>query len=806
MQRVIKLFVLSLLSALFVSANVYGQKHNAPTPTTPNIEPFAPVGQLTTPLIPATQNLEVGLGDQLLVSGNLAARSLTQGHSWLQTGGALLAVNSQIYTLVASPLAQDNFMLLGTNENSSSIWRSADGGITWQPTSLREDHNYPVTQIVFSPTYASDRTIFAIGQTGDNGVLWQSQNQGLNWQPLHIESTFQSINHIGIAPNFSTSHILIMTRKHDMVISHDGGSSWQTTQQGLNIPQGNTLNKIVFSPNFARDNTVFAVTYYGIYKSIDGGQSWTRYLPYAITDLKFHPQYGIGNQLFFVVALTKDDEDREVYVLFKTDDGGVTFTGLVGYVEDFEFSSQYLLNRTIYVTTKYGLLQTTDQGENWQYISIAPPPDTDPAGVVASPTFETDSTLFALFEYGGSTTGSYHQVWRTSDFGQTWHIVPIPKTDANVVLKLAASPNYAADHTLFIASSFNGELSLYKSSDGGEHWVYKGALPYTEGWWDRPKLAFSPSYSSDHTIYVSSDHADGLYMSSTDGASWNEIFSPTLSVQDFALAPDYPNDPRIFVLVGSDRLFRSFNQGTSWEELQAPFYTGLLTLSPNLKVDNTIFLTNVLSSGGGMWRSKDAGSSWEEIIPGFSTQQNATAISAQYGKDNTLIAHKAWGGVLWSEDGGDTFFELAGVDFGYYRGFVELPNWSKRPFPIAQADNGSVYFYNWPNKVTTSFECQTITLGANEPQIARTPIGVDSTLPVPWEVTINNNATWLTPKQSSGSLPTVPEFLIDSSNLDSPAKGQIQVDVYLSYRQKESFSVDAFVPCYTANLPTIHHK
>ncbi|MCA9998175.1 MAG: hypothetical protein KDE56_20580, partial [Anaerolineales bacterium] len=417
MQRVIKLFVLSLLSALFVSANVYGQKHNAPTPTTPNIEPFAPVGQLTTPLIPATQNLEVGLGDQLLVSGNLAARSLTQGHSWLQTGGALLAVNSQIYTLVASPLAQDNFMLLGTNENSSSIWRSADGGITWQPTSLREDHNYPVTQIVFSPTYASDRTIFAIGQTGDNGVLWQSQNQGLNWQPLHIESTFQSINHIGIAPNFSTSHILIMTRKHDMVISHDGGSSWQTTQQGLNIPQGNTLNKIVFSPNFARDNTVFAVTYYGIYKSIDGGQSWTRYLPYAITDLKFHPQYGIGNQLFFVVALTKDDEDREVYVLFKTDDGGVTFTGLVGYVEDFEFSSQYLLNRTIYVTTKYGLLQTTDQGENWQYISIAPPPDTDPAGVVASPTFETDSTLFALFEYRGSTTGSYHQVWRTSEFG-----------------------------------------------------------------------------------------------------------------------------------------------------------------------------------------------------------------------------------------------------------------------------------------------------------------------------------------------------------------------------------------------------
>jgi hypothetical protein len=46
-------------------------------------------------------------------------------------------------------------------------------------------------------------------------------------------------------------------------------------------------------------------------------------------------------------------------------------------------------------------------------------------------------------------------------------------------------------------------------------------------------------------------------------------------------------------------------------------------------------------------------------------------------------------------------------------------------------------------------------------------------------------------------------WLLDTSGLTAPTQTTVAVDVYLSYRQKTTFNVAVFAPCYSTNLPAV---
>ena len=106
------------------------------------------------------------------------------------------------------------------------------------------------------------------------------------------------------------------------------------------------------------------------------------------------------------------------------------------------------------------------------------------------------------------------------------------------VSAIAMSPNFAVDHTLFIATD---SVGIYKSVDAGLHWnVAYDNLSFQT-------LLFSPDYATDRTIYAGEDEY-GVYRSTDGGATWGQMnhgFADQVyagSVLTLAFAPGKPTN------------------------------------------------------------------------------------------------------------------------------------------------------------------------------------------------------------------------------------------------------------------------
>ena len=151
-----------------------------------------------------------------------------------------------------------------------------------------------------------------------SGGLWKSIDGGNTWNTTFDEMPHLGVSTIAIHPD-SSNVIFIGTGDRDaydtqsigIYKSTDGGNTWLPS--GLNTADPwNSINKILFNP--LNPTTMFAATGYGVYKSTNSGHNWTNvYSSSGVKDLVYNPAdtsvlYGSGG--YFI----------------RSDDGGSTFT------------------------------------------------------------------------------------------------------------------------------------------------------------------------------------------------------------------------------------------------------------------------------------------------------------------------------------------------------------------------------------------------------------------------------------------------------------------------------------------------
>jgi len=258
---------------------------------------------------------------------------------------------------------------------------------------------------------------------------------------------------------------------------------------------------------------------------------------------------------------------------------------------------------------------------NWQ--------DGGPPGaawrLAASPRYETDGTIFVA-----TSTGIY----RSTDRGANWtQIQNLP--DAKWIL---VSPGYPDDPTLFSSTG----ASLYRSTDGGEHWDQLPTAPAHEA------LAISPNFVADGTLFAAGDQGY-VYRSTDRGETWtlsNTGIASTFIAFEFAISPDFARDRTIF-LAGFGPLYRSTDGGNTWTALNGshgPNYG--VAVSPNYRNDRTVIVTyrEIEASGvvpeSGVFRSTDGGNTWTYTglgLPGYYAPfPGPVAFSPEYNTDHTV--------------------------------------------------------------------------------------------------------------------------------------------------------------------------
>lgn len=768
--------------------------------------PFAPIGHFESTLMPISTNITVGLNDTVFVHGSESvdgydtAVSHNQGFTWRKIE------ETYIKTLAASPVDQ-NHVLMGSD---TGIHISHNAGSTW--TTLPLNTTGGIVHLEFSPTYSADRKIYAAsnGSFYAPGKMMRSEDGGYTWKAVAIPTLPL---HFALAPNFNSSPKMIAAIGNNGVLySENGGQTWVNRSTGLDLNYGNYIQEMFFSPGYGTDNTIFALTSFGVYRSLNSGVSWSSFLPFIIQDFALDPNYGTNNTLYMNAAVNSNGDT--FYALFRSQDNGQSFQGLVADVVDFAFSPGYANNKTIYVqisSSPYittgefnGLVRSTDNGITW-YIRSETVPNAHVVDLAASPEYSTDETLFLVRE--GVVNGvNGSSIWKTTDLGLSWEMLPLPEATRSAPIKIALSSNFAVDQTIILMVSEGDTLTanLYKSINGGQSWTLLNSNLPIAATLD-PDLKLSPNYSQDKTIFIS-DYSKGLYRSQNDGQSW-QLLSNKSSITSFAVAPEYPTDNRLLISLYNEGISRSDNGGTTWTTPNSPGGLALLmNLSPNFKQDNTIFATNGGTSGGGIWKSVNAGNSWTDVSgTELSYYQEAAVISPNFTQDQTIAVQVNNRQLYLSEDAGENWFALAGAFYGYEKIGLAILYWQGRPLPIS-ANNSGFYIYIWPWQVSAGFNCaKPLSLASTELQEATIGVGTNSVWPAQWRVNSAdvNAVSWLSVAETEGMQPQFPRLAIDSSLITTPETAEISLDIFLSYRQAISVDVPVFLPCYGTSLPVI---
>jgi len=238
--------------------------------------------------------------------------------------------------------------------------------------------------------------------------------------------------------------------------------------------------------------------------------------------------------------------------------------------------------------------------------------------------------------YLGASGGG---VWKTADYGTTWHNVSdgffaspsigdiaVSQSDANIV--------YVGTGSDGLRSNVIVGKGVYKSNDGGETWNHIGLTETGH----IGAVEIDPR--NNNVVWVAAigqafnaNPERGVYRTVDGGQSWQKVLehSDTVGFSDLELLPHNPDvvfatawkaerKPWTIISGGPNEeggLYKSVDGGESWRRITDGLPTGLigkldLAISP---ADSSIvyLLVEAPDGDGGLYRSNDQGESFEQV-------------------------------------------------------------------------------------------------------------------------------------------------------------------------------------------------
>jgi len=501
--------------------------------------------------------------------------------------------------------SRDGTLYAGT---SSGVFRSRDGGDTWQTASAGLDA-YANVQTLLQDN--QDGTLYAgteglgpnggvlgnttgettISRSRDGGETWEDAGNGLNL--ADVRSLQQG----------NQDRTLYAGTSRGVFRFRDGDDTWEAVSADL------TDTNVLTLLQDSRDGTLYAGTSSGVFRFRDGDDTWEA----ASAGLT-----GID-----VRALLQDSRDGTLYAgtwngIYRSKDGGNTWEATSA-----ELTGRYVLtllqdsqDGTLYAGTSNGVFCSRDGGDIWESASVG----LEGIYVLTLLQDSQDGTLYA------GTSG--HGVYRSQDGGDTWESTSAGLAEyANVLTLLQDS----RDGTLYAGTS----SGVFRFRDGDDTW--EAASTGLTGIDVRALL----QDSRDGTLYAGT--WNGIYRSKDGGNTWEAASTGLTGVDVHTLLQD-SQDGTLYAGTGRG-IYRSKHGGDTWEAAVSAGLTGVdvQTLLQDSR-DGTLYAGTEI----GIYRSKDGGDTWQTASSGLATPV-------------TTVEDYPWGLVGTWEVAGD-IAELEGVD------------------------------------------------------------------------------------------------------------------------------------------------
>ena len=224
----------------------------------------------------------------------------------------------------------------------------------------------------------------------------------------------------------------------------------------------------------------------------------------------------------------------------------------------------------------------------------------------------------------------------------------------------------------------------------------------------------------------------GLAVSPDGGDTWNRIRTPFPTECNVRALTVYPNDPHR-ILAGSDAgVFRSDDNGGTWEKLESPIDgTQVWSVAVDPVDPNTLFVGTRPEA----FRSRDDGKTWEKLTMGVNMEcpiglPRTTNMIVDPIDHRTVWAGIEVDGVYKSLDGGDNWVHLPDLGPDLFHGDIHgmaLRSEGQRavyctsPFGIATStDQGESWTYQtfpkFQESDTRSY-CRGMIIKADDPNV-----------------------------------------------------------------------------------------
>ena len=549
------------------------------------------------------------------------------------------------------------------------VWRSVDGGDTWQHLGL--DAQRIVSKIIVHPMLPSHIFVATMGlpfeRNNDRG-LYKSTTLGSSWQQKLFVNNESGVIDLVMSPtNPNTLYAAVWDRirnNQESIVSGenariwksvDGGDTW--TKLGGGLPE-DVYSRIGLAIDPSNENHLFAsyvntsLSFSGLYETFDGGETWNNN-PCQGLDFGFQSNFA----WYFGKVRINPYNASDVWLLgvqsWRSLDGGETWKLAAGFDQGVHADHHdlvFLGPQTYLLATDGGLYRSVDQAVSWEKIENIP--TTQFYRVAYNP-------HQPAFYYGGAQDNGT-SVGNTSNlenwirvFGSDGFQAVFHPTDPNIYYYEAQN---GAIYGTTDGGNFDGALNGIDENDR-RHWdmqyaisqhdpevMYTGTYRIYQGFGHLPSwtpisedltdgIVFGSRYHTITTVNESPIDPDLLYVGTTDAnvwrgnpasQSWINITAglPERYVSAVKASPTDAN--RVFVSQTGYKsndfaahIHRSDDQGANW----IPIVGDL----PNLAVNDLVILPGhqdtviFAATDGGVYGTTNGGLHWERLGTGIPT-------------------------------------------------------------------------------------------------------------------------------------------------------------------------------------------
>ena len=621
--------------------------------------------------------------------------------SWVRMGGPIGGLG---YDIRMSP---DDPDIMFVTDAWAGVHKSTDGGMTWftlndgiGERAGPSGDAIPVFCLTIDPNnsdilWIGLQNLGAIYRSMDGGLTWEKRingivgRDGVTFRGITVEPGNSDVIYIAAeisswAGGRSERLGLEFDRTEGVVYkSTDGGNSWVAVWRGddlaryiwINPNDHNTLyvSTGIFDREAANsDPATRTAGGEGVLKSTDGGVTWTN-INNGLENLYVGSLFMHPENPDILLAGTGNNSYRDGGGIYITFDGGGNWQHVGGtHITSVEFA---VANPSIaYAAGSDAFFRSRDGGRTWTKLVHERGWGWGPEGI--RPGFPIDFQVdprdperIFVNNYGGGN-------FLSEDGGETWASASVGYTGADLrdVFVFPTNPAFVL---------VNGRSGPFLSRDGGVKWEGINPLdlrPIGEG----ARVVVDPS-NQGH-ILLSSSHQGWTFESVDGGLTWylatnfeEELQNlPVLltgekfqGVQAIAFAPSDPD-----IVYGGFGLWRnaksanpnqimtiliSEDGGHSWTSVNAgPLEGWTVTAILVHPTDPDIAWASTL--GGGIYRTQDRGNTWEAVNQGLNSL-GIMDLAGDPTTPDTLYASANDRGVFKSGNGGESWrANNAGMD------------------------------------------------------------------------------------------------------------------------------------------------